>query len=385
MSTTRDTLLLVSTSYPQSANGSEAAGAFVADLAEEIARAMPVRVVAPGVTAGAMEQKNGVTVRRFAGPGRPLSLLSPASPADWPAIVATLRSLRAQTIAAGADARVIHTLALWTLPSGWAAAGLERKHGVPYSVWALGSDIWSLGSIPGVRQLLGKTARGARYRFADGIMLAKDAEQIVGMPFDFLPSTRVMTAPRSRRLNPKPPYGVLFLGRWHHNKGIDLLLEVLTRLSESDWRDIREVHIAGGGPLDSLVRQRVADLIAAGRPVRLSGFLDRAQAATALQAADFLLIPSRIESIPVVYSDAMQFGLPVISTPVGDLSSLIARHGCGIVAQSVDVDAYAAAMKQAFAIGPVEFSRGALAAGKEFDLVSIATRLRSLLGEMAND
>ena len=126
---TRDTLLIVTTSYPQRGDGSEAAGAFVADLAASLAERVPVRVVAPGNEAGDKDQRGTVQVRRFSSPGRPLSLLSPARPSDWPAIVGTLRSLRAQTLAAADDGRVAHTLALWALPSGWAAAALFRRRG----------------------------------------------------------------------------------------------------------------------------------------------------------------------------------------------------------------------------------------------------------------
>ncbi|ALN79349.1 glycosyl transferases group 1 family protein [Lysobacter antibioticus] len=50
-----------------------------------------------------------------------------------------------------------------------------------------------------------------------------------------------------------------------------------------------------------------------------------------------------MESIPVVFSDAMKFSIPVISMPVGDLPALI---GCGTgwLAKSVDASAFASAI-----------------------------------------
>lgn len=362
----RDTLLIVTTSYPQRGDGSEAAGAFVADFAQAMAEHVPVRVVAPGGVSSADVERGDISVHRYSSPGRPLSLLSPLRPTDWPAIMGTLRSLRAQTLAAADDGRVAHTLALWALPSGWAATALQREQGVPYSVWVLGSDIWSLGRIPGVRSMLRRVIRGATNRFADGLQLAVDAAAIGGKPFEFLPSTRRLDGQRNRPLASAPPYRLLFLGRWHPNKGIDLLLQSLALLDEASWSAIQDVHIAGGGPMEDIVRQRVAGLQSLGRPIRLSGFLDRVQATAALSDADYLLIPSRIESIPVVFSDAMKMQLPVVSMPVGDLPALVRRHAVGTIATGVDAAAFADAVRRTLTRSPSDFSSGMLACCRDF-------------------
>jgi glycosyltransferase involved in cell wall biosynthesis len=340
----RDTLLLVTTSYPERFDGSEAAGAFVSDLAEELATKVPVRVVAPGACAGTVEMQGAVSVRRFAATEKPLSLLSPTRPADWPALIRTLQSLRAQTLAADSDSRIAHILALWVLPSGWAAAALHRAHGVPYSVWALGSDIWSLGRRVFLRPMLKQVVRGAEHCYADGLKLADDAADIGGRAFEFLPSTRRIGGNQTSPVSTRPPYRLLFLGRWHTNKGIDLLLDALSLLEEHQWKCIAEVHIAGGGPLETLVRSEVNDLQSVGRPVRLSGYLDRAAASEAIVEADWLLIPSRIESIPVVFSDAMKMRRPVVVMPVGDLPELMSKWSVGVCSSAVTASAYAAAL-----------------------------------------
>ncbi|MFL6592999.1 MAG: glycosyltransferase [Luteimonas sp.] len=376
---TRDTLLVVTTSFPQEGDGSEAAGAFVADLAEELATRIPVRVVAPGRRAGTVEDLNGVAVRRFAGTGKPLSLLSPARPADWPAIFGTLRSMRAQVLASDGDGRVAHTLALWVLPSGWAAGALQRSRGVPYSVWALGSDIWSLGRVPVVKSLLRRVVRNAAHCYADGLQLGEDAAAIGGRRFDFLPSTRRFSRPASLRQTDGPPR-MLFLGRWHPNKGVDLLLDALDLLPHEAWHRIGELRLAGGGPLEALVHDRVARLQAAGRPVRLDGYLDRQQATDAIARANWLLIPSRIESIPVVFSDAMKLGCPVVSTPVGDLPRLMRSESVGILAGAADAPSIAAAIQQALHASTDAFAPGLAAMASRFDLRSgVCAPLQELL------
>lgn len=347
-----DALLVITTSYPQAGDGSEAAGAFVADFVQAASRRVPVRVVAPGAHEAVEDTPSGVRIYRFASPGRALSLLSPTRPGDWRAILATLASLRRQVLAAGKEGCLGHTIALWALPSGWVARALARRAGVPYSVWVLGSDIWSLGRIPGVRRILRNVIRGATHRFADGLQLGRDATTLSGYPFDFLPSSRHLTRPRTRALATAPPYRLLFLGRWHPNKGVDLMLEALAMLSDAAWSRIAEVHVAGGGTMAATVRDHVSALRAAGRPVRLDGFLDAAAATDALHAADFLLLPSRVESIPVVFSDAMKSGLPVVSMPVGDLPALLSGGGVGTLADAVTAASFASAITAALEVPP---------------------------------
>ncbi len=379
MTASADTLLLITTSFPRAGDGSEAAGAFVSDLALEVARHAPVRVVAPGGARETIETWGAVPVYRYASPDRPLSLLSPKRPSDWPGIFSTLTSLRRQTLHAGSDGRVAHAIALWALPSGWAAASLKSRVGVPYSIWALGSDIWSLGRIPGVRGVLRSVAQGATRRFADGLKLAEDAEHLCGRSFEFLPSTRAIDVPQKPIAANAPPYRFLFLGRWHANKGIDLLLDSLEMLDDQDWDGIAEVHIAGGGPLNDLVLSRVAQLGEAGRPIRLSGYLGNAEASAALARADMLLLPSRIESIPVVFSDAMKAGLPVVSSPVGDLPALIDRFQCGYLAKDVSPQSFAQSIRDAVRGGVVPCLAGTARAASEFDLESISTELAGLV------
>lgn len=369
-------VLVISTSYPSTGDGSEAAGAFVADFVEALSAYVPVRVVGPGRSEG-LEAGAAIPTWRFAAGGRPLSLLSPLKPWHWPAIVDALRSLRRQALAASADGGVAHVLALWVLPSGWAARVVARSLGIRYSVWALGSDIWSLGRLPLVRGYLAAVARDARACYADGLQLATDAEAICGRPFDFMPSCRSLDGERSAPVRLAPPYRLLYLGRWHPNKGVDLLFDALDALGDEDWRRIAEVHVAGGGPLQPLVEARVRELVTAGRPVRLDGYLDREAAQAALARADRLLLPSRVESIPVVFSDALAFGLPVVSMPVGDLPGLLAGGG-GWVAGRVDGQAFAEAIRAALVADPAVLE-ALPGLRRRFDIDAVA---RALVGSL---
>lgn len=369
----KDTVLIVSTSFPFSSDGSEAAGAFVADFVEELSKHTSTRVVGPGPTESV--EDGDIPVWRFAAGNRPLSLLSPANPLHWTAILRTLRSLRRQVSAACADHRVKHIVALWVLPSGWAARAVAKAHDIDYSIWALGSDIWSLGKLPIVGGLLRKVGKDARNAFADGIQLSKDAEKLCHRPFEFLPSSRKLSGIRSLPVATNPPYRLLFLGRWHINKGIDLLLEALHLLDDDDWRKIKEVHIAGGGPMENLVHAKISMLRKAGRPIRLSGYLSKEAAEQALGETDRLLIPSRVESIPVVFSDALSFGIPVVAMCVGDLPHLL-RNGGGWVTEGLSSENFLSSLRSS--LQSHEPTDHAIELRQTFSLVSVCSHVNAI-------
>jgi glycosyltransferase involved in cell wall biosynthesis len=362
-------VLLITTSYPWTADGRESAGSFVADFAAALAEYVDVSVVAPGPTE-AVQQQGALQVHFFRAPRLPLSLLRLWFPGDWPAIWRTMKS-GALLCRAVADARPVdHALALWALPSGYWARQLPGN--IPYSVWGLGSDIWTLGRIPLLRGMLRRVLRGAAHCFADGLKLAADMERIGGRPCQFLPSSRVLPATHRRTAATAPPYRLAFLGRWHPNKGIDLLLDALTALDDADWQNISAVRIAGGGPMEERVGSAVAALAARGRPVSLAGFLDRDAAAALFDWADLILLPSRIESIPVVFSDAMQARRALVCTPVGDLPRLLGDYGTGILADAATAQSLTQAIRRASSQDVSGLHAGLERAAADFDIHAAA-------------
>ncbi|MEK7991298.1 MAG: glycosyltransferase [Thiotrichaceae bacterium] len=361
-------IALISTSYPVTQDGSEAAGAFVADFAKALARQVKVSVIAPSLESGYEQISENLSIYRFAVPSLPLSLLKPSNPLAWPALSKTLIAGQGAVNKLVENQAVDHIFALWALPSGYWAWRVSKQQGIPYSTWALGSDIWSLGKIPLIKQLLQKVLRDSQANFADGYLLKDDVEHLSKRPCSFLPSTRHLDLPELPALKTAPPYVLAFLGRWHPNKGIDLLLESLQLLSEDDWEKIAEVRIAGGGPLHDLVHKSCAKLQEQGRPIILKGYLDKAAAIEWFVNADYVLIPSRIESIPVVFSDAMKCQCPVICMPVGDLPRLVDTYQVGCFATKVSTQSYVQTVKMTLAKSPKQFLTGLSQAQEAFSV-----------------
>jgi len=372
--------LIVTTSYAFVDTGRDAAGGFVASFAEALSATDAVAVAAPtSADTAAPSRDSSVTVFPFEVPRLPLSLLRPTHPGDWRAIARTLSTGKRAVLEAADAFEAERILALWVLPSGHWARAAARRRSVPYYNWALGSDIWSLGRVPGVRRVLGGVLTDATANFADGYALGADVERLAGTRCAFLPSSRALPAPlTSRESEHRPGLTIAYLGRWHPNKGIDLLLEALALIGADAWKAIAEVRIAGGGPLESLVREKVAALVSSGRPVTVTGFLSATEAAQFLAASDLLVIPSRVESIPVVFSDAMAAGLPVVATPVGDLPRLVADYGVGIVAETTNPDALAAALEAALDMDSRAFRANTAKARLDFSPEGAARRFVEL-------
>jgi glycosyltransferase involved in cell wall biosynthesis len=368
-------LLLVSTSFPETGDGSEAAGGFVLDTALALARHAMVHVAAPGRHAGKTQLAPNLTVTHFRVPKLPLSTLRVAHPGDALAVIRTLWAGRACVRRVARAMAPAHILALWGLPSGAWARSAARMLGIPYSVWTLGSDIWSLGRIPLVRGALARVLGGAQRVYADGHELAEATARIGKRPCAFLPSARALAAPPRTDWRARAPYRLAFVGRWHVNKGPDLLLEALALLSDEDWARIEHVEFCGGGGMQALMDEANAHFRKAQRPFFLRGFLDRPAFQDLLSRTDVLVLPSRIESIPVIFSDAMQHGCAMVSTPVGDMPRLFATYRVGWLADAATPEALASALRACLNDDVASRRNEIASAAQAFDTEAIASRL----------
>ena len=374
-------ILIITTSFAFEDSGREAAGVFVRDFATTLSTRSDVAVVAPKLASDSRRPSPPSPYRcyPFSVPRLPLSLLKPAQPGHWPAIGSSLRRGDQATANACREFQPDLILALWVLPCGLWAKRAAQRHRIPYATWALGSDIWSLGRIPIVRGILRKVLRGAAISFADGYELAEDVSAISDKSCEFLPSSRLLSRKENVASAPTGKCKFAFLGRWHPNKGIDLFLTALRNAPPEFWHNVDEVRIAGGGPLGDDVNNSVSALIDNGHPVSMSGFLSSDEAASLIAWADYLVVPSRIESIPVVFSDAMQVGTPIIATPVGDLPTLLTNNEVGFLCKDVSANAILDGLMLAIDADTARFANGISIAKNQFSLENSANKVIELL------
>lgn len=110
---------------------------------------------------------------------------------------------------------------------------------------------------------------------------------------------------------------LLFVGRLHPQKGIDLLLEAAPGLLEQ--HPDAALVIVGAGPLEAEVRRAVAAL-PTGRAVHLPWQSD---VASLYAGAEIVVVPSRFEGLPNVILEAMAAARPVVAAQVEGVAELL--------------------------------------------------------------
>ncbi len=303
------------------------------------------------------------------GGDRELASMNLMSPGNWFIFLRFFVNGIRNTLEINDIHKIDRTLCMWAVPSGIFGLAGKLKKNVPYDIWALGSDIWKIRKIPFFgKMILRQIMKNADRVFADGIQLCSDVKDLTGVPCQFLPSSRKLPAP-TERLFPSDPGKIihfLFVGRYHVNKGPDLLIKAIGCLPHEIKESIR-VHMFGLGPMERELKNMISEMRLE-RYIYFHGPIRAQEFSNYLNSVSFLVIPSRIESIPIVFSDALQSGTPVVSMPVGDLGHLIKEFRCGILADEVSVEALASAIKEALPRSKDSFRDSTSTAYKQFEI-----------------
>lgn len=109
---------------------------------------------------------------------------------------------------------------------------------------------------------------------------------------------------------------LLFVGRLVEGKNVDLLIQAVADL-RTEFPAL-ELEIAGDGPERSDLEARARDLGVQDR-VRFLGFVEDVP----LSRCDCFVLPSRTEGMPISVLEAMSAGLPILTTTVGSVPSVV--------------------------------------------------------------
>ncbi|NJL73316.1 MAG: glycosyltransferase [Candidatus Competibacteraceae bacterium] len=119
---------------------------------------------------------------------------------------------------------------------------------------------------------------------------------------------------------------VLFLGRLHHKKGVNLLIEAFVSVTNESARLV----LAGPASPDYLayLRNLVTKSHLDGRVV-FTGMLYGAERIAALADADLFVLPSHQENFGLAVVESLAAGTPVIISDQVNIHREIAQAGCG--------------------------------------------------------
>ena len=157
----------------------------------------------------------------------------------------------------------------------------------------------------------------------------------------------------------------LYVGTLNQRKGIDVLLDAALLVSTADPMIF---VVVGKSPENvSSMESKIETARVDGR-VRFEGFVDDAEIPTYFQAADLLVIPSRLEGFPLTLLDGFATPLPVVASDIGPHREIIQDGRNGILFKSGDARDLAAKIEMTLRSSELmsQLSENSLECSKQF-------------------
>ncbi|MGB8647062.1 MAG: glycosyltransferase [Anaerolineae bacterium] len=374
-------LVLATHVYPLNPHApTDIPGNFIPPFVYELCRrGVQVQVLAPN-RPGDKTPDPDAPVRWFEWPGdgRNLGQLNPLNPLDAYRLIGLYRRGTAELQNLIDKHRADAVLACWAVPSGAFAARAKRALGVPYVVWALGSDIHTSPKNPILRPMVLDALKHASLRYANSIVLGREVERLGGLPCGFLPTARTLPdAPPIDLSHDRVNF--LFAGRLEPVKGADLLIRAMAQLRAEGIA--AHLYLAGNGSQERELRESVRQL-GLDDAVTFLGFMTEGPLAAYLRAVDAVVIPSRSEALPVILTEAARLGTPAVASDVGDMGILARQYETAIVVEPENVAALAQGLAAMARADRAQFRKGLPALVARFDYRSAAETLLADLQRM---
>ncbi|MEG3123018.1 glycosyltransferase [Sphingomonas sp. GB1N7] len=218
-------------------------------------------------------------------------------------------------------------------PDGVATALLAKWLDVPFAMTALGSDVTQIPDhAPARRMILSATAKAAAVTTVAGALRDELVEigarpdnisvVLHGVDLDLF-SPPVDRAALRDKLGMTAPT-VLCVGYLVDNKGIDLAIRAIARLS-----DVR-LMIAGTGPCE-IALKALAESLGVRDRIDFLGHVDQDSLPELYGAADVVANCSAREGISNVLLEAMACGTPLVATPVWGSPEVVSRTEAGVL------------------------------------------------------
>ncbi|MFQ3245877.1 MAG: glycosyltransferase involved in cell wall biosynthesis [Arenicella sp.] len=290
------------------------------------------------------------------------------------------------------DYDVVHVHAIFSYCSSYAMY-LARKKGIPYVVRPIGQlQNWSLQQARTKKKLYLQVLEKANIESASAVHFTADAEQreanlkfsllghVIPLGIDIpAPATlskqqlfdHLAIAENSSAIT------VLYLSRLHQKKGLELLMQALSNIKDSDY----SLFIAGDG--DDAYKSKLgalSHLLKIADKCIFLGHVDGHIKTALFSHSDLYALTSYSENFGISVLESMAAGLTPIITDGVALSNIVGENQLGYIC-TADVDAIEATLRSAFANRKELTTMGEKARGytqANYSWSSIAKQLESL-------
>jgi glycosyltransferase involved in cell wall biosynthesis len=318
---------IITHNFPESRDDRKNAGIFVYDIAEELSKSSKIWIFCPREKKSNSEKIGSLNVFWFESGVEKLgsvNLLNPLGLINLSAFF--LRGVLKVPLFMK-ESKPDFIIAMWAWPSGFFAYLIKLFYRKPYVVWALGSDINKYAKMPLMKLVFKQILVKAEILFADGIELQKDVAKFSGRKCIFLASSTKMEFKLRKKAKKNEKIVLTFLGRMEAVKGPDIFLDALVLIK--DKLDGFQINFVGDGSMFSQLKQMARDN---GLEDKICFYeSDRRRNMRLLAESDWVVIPSRSDSIPLVFSEAMKVGTPVICSNLPDISYIVNKYKVGFL------------------------------------------------------
>lgn len=261
--------------------------------------------------------------------------------------------------------------------------------GIPFSVTVHSAGTYKTPHILGVDQKL----RAAQFlimisenniNYFDPIVPCRDKSYVVRCGMDL--SNFTLKTPEQQA--PHTPPKILAVGRFVEKKGFIYLIEAMHLLQQSGFA--AQLTLIGGGPLESELKKRVADL-GIGDRVDFAGPKSIAEVHQTMGNSDLVVVPSvtsrsgEQEGLPVVIMEAMATGVPVIASEHSGIPEIVQPGVTGILTPEKSPEAIAQAIKDILSQdNRILISQAHQLVVKTFNIDSVAQQRRDLFNRFSD-
>ncbi len=329
--------------FPRNSKDRQDAGIFLYDFAKELSKKHEVFVLCPNFK-GEKEKFKDVSVTWFdwSGGDQKLGNFKIYDPKSlWNFLSLMYQGTKIAPKFAKKN-KLDFCIAAWAFPSGVFAAAIKKDLKIPYATWSLGSDINQYAEKAIFKQIILSVLKNANIRFSNSYAICEKVEALSGKNCEFLPAITNFEHKNIEKPNISNRYfNFLYVGRLEIVKGPDILIDASKKLFKQNKKF--RLYVIGPGSLDTQLQQEAQKAKLKNNVIFL-GQQGAREIAGYMSVSDFLVIPSRNESLPLVMIEAAKMGLPMIATKVGDCAKVIADYNIGISVERENSSALARAM-----------------------------------------